>query len=61
MNWDEGEAKAEVEGAIAGAAAAPERRTAVPSVVPTAATVHAERAIGITIGSKEFCTGIVGS
>ena len=47
LSWDEGEAEAEVIVTITGAVVVPVRRTAVLRiVVPTAATVHAVRAIG---------------
>ena len=61
LNWDKGEAEAEAAVATAGAVVVPARRTAAPrAVAPTAATAHAVRAFGITIGTVEFCPGIVG-
>ena len=61
MNWDEGEAEAEVGVAIAGAVDVPVRRTAVlREVVPTAATVHALRAgCGTSRISSISCVGSV--
>ena len=45
LNWDEGEAEAEVAVAKVGVAVVPARRTTVPRAeVPTAATDHAVRA-----------------
>ena len=60
LNRHQREAEAEVVVAKAGAAAAPIRRTAVTGVAaPAAATVHAVRAIIITIGTAELCAGII--
>ena len=53
LSWDKSEAEADVVVAITGAVVVPVRRTAVLRVVvPTAATVHAVRAIGSSTAKK---------